>query len=368
MKGIYIHIPFCIKKCNYCDFASYPQKLSSQDEYINALISQFKRFKGTKADTVYIGGGTPSVLSLDNISRLLFSIGDTFLLNDDTEFTIEVNPKTVDLKKAKLLKENGVNRVSIGAQSFIDSELLNLGRIHTSGDTVMTYEFLREAGFSNISLDLMYAICGQSMDSLAFSLDKAIELNPEHISCYGLKIEENTHFWTMRQNGIIKETDDDTFADMYDYIRDKLTRSGYSHYEISNFAKEGKESRHNLKYWQNEDYLGFGLASSSKVGNRRYTHTDDYDRYLSSYQLAEDYEMDLKEQMDEFVILSLRVIKTGVDKDKFKNLFNMHFDDVYASTLDRVKDYVINDKNTLRLRPEALLVSNSILCQFMSDK
>lgn len=365
MKGIYIHIPFCVKKCNYCDFASYPQRLSNQDEYITALINEFKMHKGTKADTVYIGGGTPSVLSMENTKRLLEAVNLTFDLSAHTEFTVEVNPKTVDLPKAKLYKDMGVNRISIGSQSFCNDELITLGRIHTAEDIVATYELFREAGFNNISLDLMYALPGQTMESLGTSLKRLLNLNPEHISCYGLKIEEGTPFGNMLKNGNLKEADEDTFADMYDYIRNTLSENGYLHYEISNFAKEGRESRHNLKYWQNEDYLGFGLCASSKIGNRRFTHSDDFDEYISSYKLSEDYTMDKDEAMDEFVILALRVINSGVDKEKFNITFKADFDRVYARAIKETEAMCINTPNAYKIKKDKALVSNSIMCRFM---
>jgi len=367
MKGIYIHIPFCVKKCNYCDFASYPQRISQQDEYISALIREFEAFRGTKADTVYIGGGTPSVLSCDNTKRLLQGINTAFDLSPDTEFTMEVNPKTVDEEKAKLFKNMGVNRISIGSQSFCDSELKTLGRIHTAKDTLTTFSLLRGVGFDNISLDLMYALPGQNMESLAFSVSQLIKLEPEHISCYGLKIENGTPFGDMLNRGTLTEADEDTFADMYEYIRAELLKKGYIHYEISNFSKEGRESRHNLKYWQNEDYIGFGLGASSKIGNRRFTHTSDFEEYISSYGLSEDYTMDVKEAMDEFIILGLRVINSGVDKKKFYDTFGVSPDREYEAVLREVSPYVINTETSLKLRPEAALVSNEIMCRFMRE-
>ncbi len=365
MKGIYIHIPFCIKKCNYCDFASYPNRLSNQDEYITALINEFKAYKGTKADTVYIGGGTPSVLSYCNTQRLLEAVNSVFCLPADSEFTVEVNPKTLDIQKARLFKSMGVNRISIGAQSFLDTELKTLGRIHTPSDTVETFELLRKIGFDNISIDLMYAFFGQTLNTLADSMQKLIDLNPEHISCYGLKIEDGTPFGNMLKNGELTETDEDTFADMYGYIRDTLVKNGYIHYEISNFAKQGRESRHNLKYWQNEDYTGFGLGASSKEGRRRFTNSRDFDEYILSYALCEDYTMDMEEAMDEFIILGLRVINSGVDKAKFYDTFGVSLDDRYARAIQEVSPYITNTPNSLKLRSEAALVSNSIMCRFL---
>ncbi len=365
MYGIYIHIPFCIKKCNYCDFASFRLSRDVQSEYISKLIDEIRTRRGIYADTVYIGGGTPSVLCDDDLRRLLFAVNENINIKDDAEFTIEVNPATVTKTKANIMKEYGINRISIGAQSFCDEELKLLGRVHSAEDTIRTLELMRESGFDNISMDLMYALPGQSMEGLCNSLNTVLSLNPEHVSCYGLKIEEGTPFYKMLGDGLLKECDDDTFADMYACIKDRLSDSGYKHYEISNFAKEGFESRHNLKYWQDKDYIGFGVSASSKEGNRRYTNPLTVEEYLSEAPLSEDYTMDTREQMSEFIILALRVINSGVDRLKFKAKFSVEPDAVFGPQLNKIKDYIEDDGRYIKLRKEALLVSNSIMCEFM---
>lgn len=366
MLGIYVHIPFCIRKCNYCDFASYPAMLSRQDEYIDALIAEMKLHNGAHADTVYIGGGTPSALTGDNLTKLLAALNENFSLSFDTEFTVEVNPGTVDIVKARILKKYGVNRISIGSQTFCDSELEILGRIHTSRDTINTYELLRNCGFDNISLDLMYALPSQTLDSLNDSIDMIFNLNPEHVSCYGLKLEPGTPFHDMLANGKLKECDEDTFADMYEQICSRLKQNGYVHYEISNFAREGMQSRHNLKYWNCEDYIGLGLGAASCEDNHRYTHTTDFDDYVHGCALAEDYHMTKSEAMSEFVILGLRVLNSGVDKQLFYERFGESIDEVFSHALLRVSPYVINTETSLKLKEEAALVSNSVMCEFMS--
>ncbi len=365
MYGIYIHIPFCIKKCNYCDFASFSLGRDVQSEYVSKLIDEIETRKGIYADTVYIGGGTPSVLGDDDLRRLLFSVNENINIKEDTEFTIEVNPATVTKSKANIMKEYGVNRISIGAQSFCNDELKFLGRVHSAEDTIRTFELMRETGFDNISMDLMYALPCQSMESLANSLDTFVSLNPEHVSCYGLKIEEGTPFFKMLDDGLLKECDDDTFADMYNMITDRLSENGYKHYEISNFAKDGFESKHNLKYWQDKDYIGFGVSASSKEGNHRYTNPLTVEEYLLGGHLSEDYTMDLREQMSEFIILALRVINSGVDRNKFKAKFSMELESVFGPQLNKIRDYIIDDGRYIKLRKEALLVSNSIMCEFM---
>lgn len=365
MYGIYIHIPFCIKKCNYCDFASFSLGRDVQSEYISKLTDEIKTRRGIYADTVYIGGGTPSVICDDDLRRLLSAVNENIIIKEDAEFTIEVNPATVTETKAKIMKEYGVNRISIGAQSFCDDELNLLGRIHSAEDTLRTYELMRESGFENISMDLMYALPGQSMQRLNNSLDTLLSLKAEHISCYGLKIEEGTPFFNMLGKGLIKDCDEDTFADMYNMITERLCGLGYNHYEISNFAKDGFESKHNLKYWQDKDYIGFGVSASSKEGNRRYTNALTVDEYLSGNPLSEDYTMELKEQMSEFIILALRVINLGADRYKFRDKFGMELNDVFGHQLDKINDYTIDDGRYIKLRKEALLVSNSIMCEFI---
>ena len=364
MKGIYIHIPFCVKKCNYCDFASYPQKMSLQDEYINALIKEMELCKGTEADTVYIGGGTPSVLSMENTRRLLEAINDIFSLAQDTEFTVEVNPKTIDSQKAQLYKKLGVNRISIGSQSFINDELKTLGRIHTAEDTVETYELLREAGFENISLDLMYALPGQTMESLGTSLERLLSLNPNHISCYGLKIEDGTPFGTMLQKGELTEADEDTFADMYDFIRKELCKGGYNHYEISNFAKKGYESRHNTKYWNCEEYLGIGPSAHSFMGDKRFFFERDINSFINRENAVYDCSGG---DRDEYIMLRLR-LSDGIIFEDYKNRFGEDFPAEIIKKADRfVKDGLLRLTETaLSLTPDGFLISNYIISELIN--
>ena len=365
MYGVYIHIPFCIQKCNYCDFASYPNELCRQNEYIDAVLDEAKEYRGANADTVYIGGGTPTCLNNDTLERLLRGINDIFCISSNAEFAVEANPGTLDGTNANILRSKGVNRISIGAQSFSDSELVRLGRIHGAGDIKSAVETSRSAGIDNISLDIMYALPGQTMKSLGNNLDSALKLKPNHLSCYGLKYEPGTPFYNMLRSGKIDETDDDTFADMYSLICSRLSENGYCHYEISNFSMPGFESRHNLKYWNREDYIGLGAAAASCVGNRRWANTRSIDEYMFGNRIAEDYTMSDSEAMHEFIILALRVIKTGVDKNKFRELYNVDFDDMFGAQLKKFSQFLINDENSVKLTEQAALVSNSILCEFV---
>ena len=366
MAGIYVHIPFCVQKCKYCDFASYPSEYFKRYDYIDALIKEMQPYKGAFADTVYIGGGTPTCLDIDCLELLLKNINEIFKIDKNAEFTVEANPGTVNKEKAELLLEYNVNRISMGAQSFNDSHLKTLGRIHSKKDIIDNFNLLRRCGFKNLSLDLMYALPNQTLEDLKKSLDEVILLNPEHISCYGLKFEDGTEFGKYLKEGILKEADEDTFADMYELILKKLKESGYVHYEISNFAKERYESRHNLKYWNCEDYIGFGVAAASCVGLRRFTHSGLIDDYFNGFSLNEDYVMTLDEAMREFIILGLRVINKGVNKKEFERRFSCSVDDAFKEQIMRFKSFLIDDENTLKLKEEAALVSNSILCEFMN--
>ena len=272
MKGIYVHIPFCIKKCNYCDFCSFPDKLSRVGEYVKALKSEASSYKDDAvfADTVYFGGGTPSLLDLSSIDDILKTIRSNFTISPKAEITLEANPCTITKEKAKELYSLGINRISLGAQSFVDSELKTLGRLHSSSDIEKSFSILREAGFSNISLDLMYALPGQTMETLTESINKITALHPKHISCYGLKIEEGTPFDAMLSKGEIGEKTDDEYADMYDVICATLKDAGYAQYELSNFSLPCYESKHNLKYWLGSEYIGLGASASSLYKNTRY--------------------------------------------------------------------------------------------------
>ena len=369
MKGLYIHIPFCIKKCNYCDFVSYPGMLLNEDLYVQRLIEEAKSYKDNnlKFDTIYFGGGTPSLLKAENIGKILECVKSNFDVLHDSEITIEVNPSTIDYEKALKLKSYGINRVSLGAQSFIDEELKLLGRTHLSEDIINSFNILRKAGFNNISLDLMYALPKQSLSSLSTSIDKVLKLNPEHISCYGLKIEDNTPFGKMLSDGTIKEKSDDEYAKMYELIIDILEKNGYNQYEISNFSKEGSESKHNLKYWLSKEYIGLGLSASSYYSSSRYTNTYDFDKYIKSFEKAENITLSKEDKMSEYMILSLRLCKIGANKKEFEKLFGISIKEKFSNQINKhIKTGMIIEKeDRFILNPKVYFVSNSILCDFI---
>lgn len=369
MKGIYIHIPFCKKRCNYCDFCSYPSLIGRQEQYCRALADEAATYNSHSicADTVYFGGGTPTLLDLEQLAFVMDAINTHFKISPDAEITIEANPCTITPQKAKALRSMGFNRISLGAQSFVDSELAALGRTHSSHDIIKSFNILRDSGFTNISLDLMYAIPGQTLSTLSTCTEQVLNLAPEHISCYGLKIEENTPFDAMLSQGIISEKSDDEYADMYELIVSMLKSSGYCQYELSNFARQGFESKHNLKYWLGYEYVGLGASAASYYGKRRFAHTCDFDAYISSFENTEDYSLSQDDMMSEFMFLSLRLTSIGASKAEFESRFGKKADDVFADAISKhlttglLKDlgdrYVLSDR--------AYYVSNSILCDFV---
>ena len=367
MKGLYIHIPFCVSKCKYCDFASYKGDYNLMHKYTTTLRREASLYFRMEFDTVYIGGGTPTCLEIGCLDEVLYMARTNFKLTDNFEFTVEANPGTIDADKAKLMKRYGVNRISLGAQSFVDSELKSLGRIHTADETENTYKLLRKTGFDNISLDLMFAIPGQTMTTLSSSIDRVLNLKPNHISCYRLKIEERTPFYTMYKNGIISEKDEDEFADMYDYIVNRLENEGYSRYEISNFAADGMISRHNTKYWQCEEYLGLGLGAASYLDGVRYTKSSTFEDYFSDFKISEKIKLTENDKISEFIILGLRLIKEGINTKIFELKFGKSIYDIFGDKIDKFVKLGMLEicGECIRLTHKGSYVSNAVLCEFM---
>jgi len=295
----YIHIPFCERKCNYCDFTSLKGTDNQIEKYVNYLLKEIDIYSknydlSEKQDTIYFGGGTPSLLPIDSLKRIL----SKFFYDENTEITIEVNPKTVDINKLKEYRNLGINRLSIGIQTFNDENLKVLGRIHNSEEAIEVYNMAREVGFKNISLDIIFSLPNQTLEMLKVDLEKLILLNSEHISIYSLIWEEGTKFFRDLKAGKLKETDNDLEATMYEYIIDYLKSKGYEHYEISNFSKKDFEARHNSIYWENKNYLGLGLSAAGYLGNLRYKnffHLKDYYDKLDKNILPIDEREELTE-------------------------------------------------------------------------
>lgn len=366
MPGIYIHIPFCVKKCRYCDFISFDNRCEYTGAYIDALISEMREYKGVCADTVFIGGGTPTCIGAQQFERVLTAVSDCFEISENVEFTIEANPKTLNPEKLALMKKSGVNRISIGVQSFNDAELLKIGRIHNAETALGTIERIKKAGFDNFNIDLMSALPGQTPESFKKTLKTAVESNPAHISCYSLILEENTPLWREYEESGLDIPDEDTEREMYEYACRYLEKNGYRRYEISNFAKPGMESRHNIKYWKCEEYIGLGLAAHSYFGGARFSNTSDLAAYLAGNRKIGETEMLTRRDMiEEFMMMGLRM-RDGVSRLEFKRRFGVDMDSVYHAELDKfLKNGYLKEKGeNIYLSDEGVSVSNSIMCEF----
>lgn len=341
--GLYVHIPFCVRKCAYCDFLSFPADKDTHENYVNSLCKQIDATDDLRpVASVYIGGGTPSVIRPALIDKILCKLMSRFDIQPDAEITIEVNPGTVGSDHLKIYREAGINRLSIGLQSVNDAELKLLGRIHTYDDFLKTFHGAREAGFDNINVDLMTALPGQDEAMLAYSLSRVCALLPEHVSAYSLILEEGTPFYERYGGNAAAPQDEpdlpdeETERELYYLTRDYLTEHGYKHYEISNFAKPGYESRHNSAYWMRRDYLGFGLGAASLLRGERYHMATDLAVYLSD-PLARMEVTALSEQdvMSEFMFLGLRMMR-GISERDFHDAFKKTPGEVYGDEIEKL--------------------------------
>lgn len=360
--GIYIHIPFCIKKCLYCDFTSYAGHTEIYEKYIDSLIGEMNEYSGKKADTVFIGGGTPTILPPYLLEKLLFHIHSVFSILPDAEISIEANPKTLNKEKILLLKKY-VNRVSIGVQSFNDNELAALGRIYSAADAVRTISDI-STSFENFNIDLISSIPFQTPASFEKTLRTAVRLSPAHISCYSLIVEEKTPLYNMVQAGEINLPDEDFDRDMYAFAGRFLAEHGYSRYEISNYAKPGYECRHNLKYWNTDEYLGFGAAAHSYAGGRRYFNSGDLDGYFARSSGSET--LSRNDMMSEFVFMGMRK-SSGISEQEFERRFSVSIYDVYGAVLrEKIeKGLIIRQDDRLFLSDRGIDISNYVLCDFV---
>lgn len=384
--GLYIHIPFCLKKCSYCGFLSFAGKEQMMDQYVEALIKEMEHYKGRledqfQVDSVFLGGGTPTLLKASHVERLLEEVSDWLTLG--CEITMEGNPKTFDEEKLTAFRKAGVNRLSIGCQSLDDQVLKNIGRVHTRQDFLDSFKMARTAGFDNINMDLMFALPGQSMEVWEENLREAIELEPEHISFYSLQIEEGTPFYNQYKEDKLKVPSDEEERRMHHRAMDILKKAGYLHYEISNCGKAGKECRHNLKYWNMDDYLGLGLGASSFVDQVRFKNTEDLDKYIYAngevsiegschrlYCSIDEYEVEgAGDLAGEMVFTGLRK-RDGFRKDRFKEITGADYDDFYADILDERKKnirlgYLVETDERVYITEEGIDHSNDIMSDFV---
>ena len=361
MKSVYIHIPFCSSICSYCDFSKFYYNEDWVNQYLEALNNEIDlNYKGEVLNTLYIGGGTPSCLNIEQLTKL-FNIIKKFNLSTKVEFTFECNVENINKEKLEFLYKKGVNRLSIGVQTFNNDLLKILNRHHTKEEVIEKINLAKSIGFNNINVDLIYAIPKEDMNILKNDLDLFLSLNINHISTYSLIIEPNTKLYIDK----FKNIDEDLDYEMYKYICAKLKENGYNHYEISNFAKDGYESSHNLTYWNNEEYYGFGLGASGYVNGIRYDNTKNLNKYLNKNYIYESHELELKETIENEFILGLRKVK-GINKKIFQDKYNINIKDINHVKKLITDGKLLEDEDNIYINPKYLYTSNDILIEFLN--
>lgn len=377
---LYLHIPFCVKKCNYCDFFSASGTPKEQADYVSAMIQEIQSYQELSGEyevqTIFLGGGTPSLLTPEQIEKIFTTIYHIFSVNENAEITMEMNPGTVAIEKLRAMKAAGVNRLSIGLQSAQNEELKMLGRIHTYEEFLETWKLTEQAGFKNRNIDLMSALPGQTMESYKDTLSKVLALEPEHISAYSLILEEGTVFYDWYEKGKLDRgawklpSEEEEYA-MGELTIQRLAEAGMHRYEISNYAKPGKECRHNLGYWDRVEYLGIGAGSSSLIKGERFDHIRDRKAYIEKIRNGESILIDreilsVESQMEEFMYLGLRKIE-GVSRTDFQNYFGKNVDDVYGEILDKLEEEQLLEfsGDRIRLTHRGMDVSNCVLAEFL---
>lgn len=374
--GLYLHLPFCISKCPYCDFNSYQLKEDNQiSSYISALYQEIttysKKLKKSNIKTIYLGGGTPTILSGVQIYNILEFCKSKFTIDKDAEITIEANPGTLDGEKIKLLIESGINRLSLGAQSFNNLFLKKLGRIHNTQDIIDSYYLAREKGFNNINIDIMFALPEQTTEDLQVTLKKAVSLKPDHLSLYNLTIKPGTEYYKKYKGNKLKLPTEDEEYDMYKWAINFLEESGFEHYEIANFARHYKRSMHNLIYWQNKPYLGIGAGAYSFIKGYRYMNYENPARYtkeIMSGKLPVDNgeKLSLRKRMIETIILGLRT-KDGVGYQKFKIRFKVDINNVFHKQISKLINLRLLQKDDfkIKLTKRGIFLANTVFREFV---
>ena len=381
--GLYIHIPFCRQKCFYCDFPSFAGREKKIDRYLQALEQEFAllrqrvhskdNVKDTERNfvprTIYIGGGTPTALNAHQLEKLLEIVQKYVAVAE--EFTVEMNPGTVDREKLLLLQQAGVNRLSVGVQSFDDNCLQKIGRIHTAQEAVNTIELAHNLGFDNISLDLIYGLPQQDREILTQSVERALTLPVQHISIYGLQLEEGTAFQRMADMGKLQLPTDELVEALYDYIVEKLPEAGYQRYEISNYAMPGYESKHNLSYWQDVDYLGLGSGAHSYWQGTRYENPRGIDDYISVLEAGRlpatlEEQVDRQAHMEEYCFLGLRTA-AGIDKNLFQQKFGVDLFTIYGRTIEKLvaQDLLQHTARGIALTTLGMKYGNQVFGEFL---
>ncbi len=377
IKSIYVHIPFCQSKCNYCDFNSFSLPVFKRrvDEYLSALKLEIellsKAVSLTDVETLYFGGGTPTILETEKIVDLINIFKKIIDFTKIKEVTIEANPGTLNINKLYEIKNAGFNRLSIGVQSFNDRLLKSMGRVHNSNDAIDTVIAAKEAGFKNINIDLIYGLPNQTLHDWQEAIEKTLELYPDHISAYGLSLESSTPWGRLKEVGRLSLPDEDLVYEMYLQVMTKLKKNGFIHYEISNYCKPGKESLHNMTYWENNSYLGVGCGAASYYGNKRYYNTNELECYIEKLQtgqrpLKEVINLSREEIISETIFMNLRMLK-GINLKEFFNKFHVNLTDLYENEINKLATagLIKIEKDSLKLTSKGVPLANLVFCEFV---
>ena len=371
-SSAYVHIPFCTQICYYCDFSKVFIKNQPVDAYLEHLIQETRSYEIGKLRTLYIGGGTPTALSAQQLAYLLTELPKVMDLSEVEEFTIEANPGDLNPDKIAVLKDSQVNRVSLGVQTFDNKMLKKIGRSHQEQDIYDNIRHLKRAGFDNISIDLIYALPGQTMDQVKENVAKAIDLDIPHMSLYSLILENHTVFMNRMRRGKLPLPKEELEAEMFEYIIEELEKAGFEHYEISNFSKPGFESRHNLVYWDNAEYYGLGAGASGYVDGIRYKNHGPIRHYLEAVEagkarITEEY-LTLEEKMEEELFLGLRK-KTGVSKARFEEKFGVSFDQRYGQVVASLTEQglLVPDDKQVRMTKRGLFLGDTVAEKFILE-
>ena len=371
-SSAYVHIPFCTQICYYCDFSKVFIKNQPVDAYLEHLIQETRSYEIGKLRTLYIGGGTPTALSAQQLAYLLTELPKVMDLSEVEEFTIEANPGDLDPDKIAVLKESQVNRVSLGVQTFDNKMLKKIGRSHQEQDIYDNIRHLKQAGFDNISIDLIYALPGQTMDQVKENVAKAIDLDIPHMSLYSLILENHTVFMNRMRRGKLPLPKEELEAEMFEYIIEELEKAGFEHYEISNFSKPGFESRHNLVYWDNAEYYGLGAGASGYVDGIRYKNHGPIRHYLEAVEAGKaritEEHLTLEEKMEEELFLGLRK-KTGVSKERFEEKFGISFDQRYGQVVASLTEQglLVPDDKQVRMTKRGLFLGDTVAEKFILE-
>ncbi len=375
--ALYLHIPFCAARCHYCDFNTYAGLDSYHEPYVAALADEITRAGAERnrppVSSVFVGGGTPTVLPRRLLAQLLGACREAFDITEDAEITSEANPGTADASLFAALREMGVNRLSMGVQSLDEAELRWLGRIHGADEAVTAYRAARRAGFENINLDFMFGLPGQSIATWQRTLDRAINLGPEHVSLYGLTVEHGTPLYDLVRRGLQAPPDDDRAADFYLLAADRLAAAGYEQYEISNWSRPGRSCRHNLVYWHHAPYLGFGAGAHSFAGDRRWWNVRPVPEYIQRVSSGASPERGSEQigratAMGEFMMLGLRLVQEGVTDAAFRSRFDASLEEVFGDEIDRLVSRGLLERlsDRLRLTGGGRLLGNQVFAEFLT--